>query len=59
MMFIGNQIGEVINEMKTITTPTGTARKEGTNPTSPRIPDVRSDSILAMKKAQPIGSKAI
>ena len=41
VMLIGNQIGEVMNEMKPITTPTGTASKEGTNPTNPRIPRAR------------------
>ena len=58
-MFIGNQIGEVMNEMKPITTPRGTASKEGTNPTSPRIPNVRFDPIVPTPVAQTAGSQAI
>ena len=59
IIFIGNQIGEVMKEMKPITTPTGTANKEGTKPTNPRIPNVRFDPILPTPVAQTAGSQAI
>ena len=59
MIFIGNQRGEVMIEMKPITTPTGTASKEGIKPTSPRIPKVRFDPIVPTPVAQTTGSQAI
>ena len=59
MMFIGNQIGEVMKEMNPRTKPIGMAKKEGMNPINPRIPKVRFDPIVPIPVAQTTGSHAI
>ena len=59
MMFIGNQIGEVMKEINPRTIPTGMAKKEGKNPINPRIPKVIFELIVPIPVAQTAGSQAI